>query len=92
MIINNKEKTCILTKEDEKEIDSIDDQIVRPIVTSMINDIVEDIEKGMRQYNIDVDMIDPEGYFEMAYEMFETCYYSYIKECVTNILYDVVIE
>jgi len=92
MIINNKEKTCILTKEDEKEIDDIDDQIVRPIVTSMIYDIIEDIERGMRQYNINIDKIDPEGYFDMAYEMFETCYYSYIKECVVNLLCDVVIE
>lgn len=92
MIINNKEKTCVLTERDEKEIGDIDNYVVRPIVTSMMEDIREDIERGMIEHNIEIKRIDPEGYFEMAYEMFETCYYSYIKECVMNILYDTVIE
>ena len=92
MIINNKEKTCVLTEKDEKEIGDIDDYVVRPIVTSMMEDIREDIERGMREHNIEIKRIDPEGYFDMAYEMFETYYYTYIKQCVLNLLCDVVIE
>lgn len=89
MIIDNKNKTCTITEKDLEETCGSfipTDDICMPIIRSMLYDIAEDIERGMDQYGIKIDHIDSEGYFEMAYEMFETCYYSYIKDTIVSIL------
>ena len=87
MIINRKKRTCILTKEDEQTLRDLDDDVSRAVISEMIEDIREDMERWVQDYDIkDDESIDSEGFFDMAYEMFETNYYSWFKMMVIDIV------
>lgn len=93
MIIDLINKTCELTDEDRKKIGDIDCYITRPIVNGIIEDIREDLERGIVNGHVRKDnVINAEGLFDMAYEMFETCYYGYIKDCAMDVLHDIEIR
>ena len=89
MIIDNKNKTCTLSDEDLKKISEkmYDNDPCPLMIRSMMNDIIEDLERGMQDDEI-IDCINSEGLFEMAYEMFETWCYGYIEDTIVSILDD----
>lgn len=93
MIIDTTSQKVLMTDEDRIEIGEIPYEIVRLIVDEMIYDAQEDFTHGVINGLVTPDTrIDAEGEFEMLYEMFETCYYEYIKQCVVKILKRTVIQ
>ena len=87
MIINRKEQTCTLTKEDEETLRNLDDDISRAVISGMIEDIREDMERWVHDYNLKKrEQIDSEAFFDMAYEMFECHYYTWFKMVVMDIV------
>lgn len=93
MIIDTKSKRVTITNEDKEYISKIPYEDVKLIVDGMIYDAQHDLEVGVENGCIKPkDKIDPEGEFEMLYEMFETNYYECIKHYVVKILERTVVQ
>ena len=87
MIINRKEQTCTLTEEDKETLRNLDDDVSRAVISDMIEDIREDMERWVHDFNLSKkELIDSEAFFDMAYEMFETHYYTWFKMVVMDIV------
>ena len=56
-------------------------EVYNELVQTMLYDALEDICRGMKDgYVKSANDIDPEGMFEMAYEMFEQDAYTYLRD------------
>ena len=67
------------------------DEIIRDIADTMMYDILEDIEKGMKDGYVESRKdIDPEGMFSYAWEVFENYIMDALRQQVVNMLEDVI--